>query len=279
RIQSTKDPRWLVRNQDNTRKQGNNEDTSSKAMLAIDGVGFDWSDMAEEQVQTNMALMAFSDSEGIMLFHHPHPLIYNGPTKLDLSYSGLDEFKEHEFKGYGPRDTKKESNTIHDQKSNDSKENSDDSFVKVQVSEDTSSFVVSPLNVDKEIAFSVDNKIEFVKPKNHDKPVKKSVRYVEMYRSKRLRGNQRNWNRSRSDFVMYKKACFICGSFGHMRINCTHHQRQRRVFGNNYNRVDSNYYAKTTHPSAQRNMPPRVVLLKTSLRPFNTSRLVYTAYP
>ncbi|GJY94699.1 putative ribonuclease H-like domain-containing protein [Tanacetum coccineum] len=35
-----------------------------KAMLAIDGVGFDWSDMAEEQVQTNMALMAFSDSEG-----------------------------------------------------------------------------------------------------------------------------------------------------------------------------------------------------------------------
>ncbi|GJY48566.1 hypothetical protein Tco_0438522 [Tanacetum coccineum] len=52
------------RNQDNTRKQGNNEDTS-KAMLAIDGVGFDWSDMAEEQVQTNMALLPFSDSEAI----------------------------------------------------------------------------------------------------------------------------------------------------------------------------------------------------------------------
>ncbi|GJY51626.1 hypothetical protein Tco_0442473 [Tanacetum coccineum] len=50
------------RNQDNTRKQGNHEDTSSKAMLAIDGVGFDWSDMAEEQVQTNMPLMAFLDS-------------------------------------------------------------------------------------------------------------------------------------------------------------------------------------------------------------------------
>ncbi|GJU38042.1 hypothetical protein Tco_1186396 [Tanacetum coccineum] len=53
-----------VRNQDNTKKQGNKEDTSSKAMLAIDGVGFDWSDMAEEQVQTKMALMAFSDSKG-----------------------------------------------------------------------------------------------------------------------------------------------------------------------------------------------------------------------
>nr|GEU74832.1 putative ribonuclease H-like domain-containing protein [Tanacetum cinerariifolium] len=207
------------RNQDNTGKQGNNEDTYSKAMLAIDGVGLDWSDMAEEHVQTNMALMAFSDSENEVLFseevaflkrdvaykdyeinvhksefekvkqekegiefkikkfdnasksldklirsqindnskkglgYHavppPHPLIYNGPTKLDLSYSGFDEFKEPEYKGYGPRDK--------------------------QVSEDTSSFVESPLNVDKETAFSVDKKIEFVKPKNYDKPVRKSV--------------------------------------------------------------------------------------------------------
>ncbi|GJY62943.1 putative ribonuclease H-like domain-containing protein [Tanacetum coccineum] len=96
------------RNQDNTRKKGNKEDTS-KAMLAIDGVGFDWSDMAEEQVQTNMALMAFSDSEitdkskkglGYSAIPPPHPLIYNRPNKLDMSYSGLDEFKEPEFKGY-----------------------------------------------------------------------------------------------------------------------------------------------------------------------------------
>nr|GEV33492.1 hypothetical protein [Tanacetum cinerariifolium] len=106
----------------------------------------------------------------------PHPLIYNGPTKLDLSYSGLDEFKEPEFKGYGPRDSKLESNINHDKKSDDSKEYSDDSFVKEQVSEDTSSFVESPLNVDKETAFSVDKKIKFFKPKNHDKPVRKSVR-------------------------------------------------------------------------------------------------------
>ncbi|GKF03293.1 ribonuclease H-like domain-containing protein, partial [Tanacetum coccineum] len=35
------------RNQDNTKKQGNNEDTSSKEMLAIYGVGFNWSDKAK----------------------------------------------------------------------------------------------------------------------------------------------------------------------------------------------------------------------------------------
>ncbi|GJV76988.1 hypothetical protein Tco_1508572, partial [Tanacetum coccineum] len=98
------------KNKDNTRKHGNNEDTSSKAMLAIDGVGFDCSDMAEEQVQTNIALMVFSDSEitdkskkGLVYnaVPTPHPLIYNRPKKLDLSYSGLDEFKEPEFKAYG----------------------------------------------------------------------------------------------------------------------------------------------------------------------------------
>ncbi|GJY30714.1 hypothetical protein Tco_0414209 [Tanacetum coccineum] len=39
----------FINSNDIAGKQGNNEDTSSKAMLAIDGVGFDWSDMAEEQ--------------------------------------------------------------------------------------------------------------------------------------------------------------------------------------------------------------------------------------
>ncbi|GKF38527.1 hypothetical protein Tco_0118588, partial [Tanacetum coccineum] len=41
----------------------NVEDTSSKAMLAIDGGGFDWNYMADDEVPTHMALMAFSDTE------------------------------------------------------------------------------------------------------------------------------------------------------------------------------------------------------------------------
>ncbi|GKD32049.1 ribonuclease H-like domain-containing protein, partial [Tanacetum coccineum] len=51
------------RNQDSSRRIVNMEDTSSKAMVAIDGARFDWSFMAEEEVTSNMALMAFSDSE------------------------------------------------------------------------------------------------------------------------------------------------------------------------------------------------------------------------
>ncbi|GJU72159.1 hypothetical protein Tco_1263564 [Tanacetum coccineum] len=40
------------------------------------------------------------------------------------------------------------------------------------------------------------------------------VKYAEMYRSQRPRGNQRNWNNQKSqqlgsDFVMIKKACYM----------------------------------------------------------------------
>ncbi|GKC92598.1 hypothetical protein Tco_1158040 [Tanacetum coccineum] len=87
------------------RKHGNNEDTSSKAMLAIDGVGFDWSDMAEEQASKDLRQLLGSQitnkskkSLGYNAFPPPHPLIDNRPKKLDLSYSGLDEFKEPESK-------------------------------------------------------------------------------------------------------------------------------------------------------------------------------------
>nr|GEY59153.1 retrovirus-related Pol polyprotein from transposon TNT 1-94 [Tanacetum cinerariifolium] len=53
-----------LRNQDSSRKTVIVEDTSSKALVAIDGASFDWSYLGDDEVPTNMALMAFSDSEG-----------------------------------------------------------------------------------------------------------------------------------------------------------------------------------------------------------------------
>ncbi|GJQ99283.1 ribonuclease H-like domain-containing protein [Tanacetum coccineum] len=61
RAPKSKDNRNL--NQGSSTKTVNIEDASEKAMCAIDGAGFDWSDMAEEENQANMALMAFSNSE------------------------------------------------------------------------------------------------------------------------------------------------------------------------------------------------------------------------
>nr|GEW58287.1 ribonuclease H-like domain-containing protein [Tanacetum cinerariifolium] len=51
------------KNQDSSRKTVIVEDTSSKAIVAIDGAGFDWSYMANDEVPTNMAVMDFSNSE------------------------------------------------------------------------------------------------------------------------------------------------------------------------------------------------------------------------
>ncbi|GJY57799.1 retrovirus-related pol polyprotein from transposon TNT 1-94 [Tanacetum coccineum] len=54
-------------NQGSSSKAVKIEDASEKAMYDIDGAVFDWSDMTEEEIQANMALMAFSDSEEIAL--------------------------------------------------------------------------------------------------------------------------------------------------------------------------------------------------------------------
>ncbi|GJZ40577.1 hypothetical protein Tco_0587463 [Tanacetum coccineum] len=53
------------RSQDNSRRTVNVEESSSKGMLVIDGTGFDWRYMADEEASTNFSLMAFSDSEGL----------------------------------------------------------------------------------------------------------------------------------------------------------------------------------------------------------------------
>ncbi|GJY37175.1 ribonuclease H-like domain-containing protein [Tanacetum coccineum] len=125
------------KNQDNSRRNVNGEETSSKVMVAIDGAGFDWSFMADEEVPTNMALMDFSDSEikinkfenafksldkliGSQIFDNsrkgmgfvsynavpPPPTGLFAPPTIDLSNSGLEEFQQPEFEGYGPKASK-----------------------------------------------------------------------------------------------------------------------------------------------------------------------------
>ncbi|GJY25445.1 hypothetical protein Tco_0400171 [Tanacetum coccineum] len=123
----------------------------------------------------------------------PHPLIYNAPTKLDLSYSGLDEFKEPEFEGYGLRANK----SICEISSNETKKNSDAPLIEEWVS-DNKDEVESPVVVEKKTVVSTIPKVDVVRPKQQEKPVRKTVKYAKMYRSQKPRGNQRNWNNQKS---------------------------------------------------------------------------------
>ncbi|GKF36437.1 hypothetical protein Tco_0113195, partial [Tanacetum coccineum] len=61
----------------------------------------------------------------------PHPLIYNRPNKLDLSYSGLEEFQQLKFKGYGLRANK----SVCENSSNETKKNSDAPLIEEWVSD------------------------------------------------------------------------------------------------------------------------------------------------
>ncbi|GJT29033.1 hypothetical protein Tco_0909308 [Tanacetum coccineum] len=152
-------------------------------MVAIDVAGFDWSYMADDEVPTNIAFMAFSDSEvhndktssktclkcfetlktqlddfriefnksefnlatykrGLasveeqLVFYKINEVIFCeqlavlkrdisykdseismlkrlfSPPKFDLSNSGLEEFQQPEFEGYGPKTSKSISKDI-----------------------------------------------------------------------------------------------------------------------------------------------------------------------
>ncbi|GKA82017.1 ribonuclease H-like domain-containing protein [Tanacetum coccineum] len=293
-------------NQDSSRRTVNVEETSSNAMVAIDGAGFDWSYMVDDEVPTNMALMAFSDSEvhnsktcsktclksfetlktqlddlriefnksefnlanykrGLasveeqLVFYKKNKVIsyeqlgvlkrgisykdseismlkseleklkqenesnqlkienfdnasksldkligsqipnksrkglgfvsYNvvpppltglfSPPNLDLSNSGLEEFQQPEFEGYEPKTSK----NVSENTSNDVRESPDAPMVEKLLLDD---------KLEKKTNFLTIAKIEFVRPKQQEKPVSKPVKYAKMYRSQGPRGNQRN---------------------------------------------------------------------------------------
>ncbi|GKB80885.1 ribonuclease H-like domain-containing protein, partial [Tanacetum coccineum] len=282
------------RNQDSSRRTINVEEISSKSMLAIDGAGFDWSFMADEEVPTDMALMAFSDSEQLAVLKRdisykdseisvlkseleklkqekesnqlkienfdnafksldkligsqipdksrkglgfvsynavpPPPIGLFSPPNLDLSNSDLEKFQQFEFEGYGPKTSK----SISEDTSNVVRESPDASLVEELELND---------KLEKKTVFLTVAKINFIRPQQQEKLVRKPVKYAEMYRSQTP------------------------------RANCNYHQTERMLSGNNYTRVNYNYFAKKAHLSAHRNIVPRAVLMKTGLRPLNTAR-------
>ncbi|GJY91626.1 hypothetical protein Tco_0506822 [Tanacetum coccineum] len=82
------------------------------------------------------------------------------PPNLNLSYSGLEEFQQPEFEGYGPKTSKSVSEDI----SNEMREFPDASLVEELVSDD---------KLEKKTVFPTIAKIDFFKPKQQEKLVRK----------------------------------------------------------------------------------------------------------
>ncbi|GJZ23295.1 retrovirus-related pol polyprotein from transposon TNT 1-94, partial [Tanacetum coccineum] len=158
----------------------------------------------------------------------PHPLILNRPTPLDLSYSGLEEFKEPEVNEYGPRDSSFKPTIGCDKESDNSKENTDDSLEQHQITDTETSSVKSSLKVDK------DWKEKFFYPANH-------VREVE---PKKVRENNdapiiEDWVSDDED------------------DDEPNPKVEKKTVIPNYNKKDNDYYSKTSHFSAHKHMAPR----------------------
>ncbi|GKE51542.1 hypothetical protein Tco_1486698, partial [Tanacetum coccineum] len=157
-------------------------------------------------------------------------------------------------------------------------------IIEEWVSDDEEEDVSQPKTEKKIVRPSIVKK-EFVKSKQQQKSTRKTVKQVEQHRQNTHspRGNQRNWNNMMSqklgsNFEMFNKASYVCGSFDHLQVDCNYHQKQfqnQRMVKpvlNNSQRVNNQNFTKKTHPCAKRNLVPRAVLMKYGLVSINTAR-------
>nr|GEZ21465.1 ribonuclease H-like domain-containing protein [Tanacetum cinerariifolium] len=227
---------------DNYRQGSKAEKQAPKALMAIDGVGWDWSYMAnaeedhalvaDEVSPTEFALMANTSTESKRSDKNKDGLRYSAvppppaqiylSSKKDLSWTGLPECADDTITDYSRPSPTVKSTSGDDQNRN--------SFV--------SETVPSPITPKPFIKF-VKQKYSQSKSKSGktESPKKPPVKYVKQYRkpNKKLnvRGNQRNWNNLKThqlgpDFVMKKKSCFNCGDFNHLAYDCR--KRVRKSF-------------------------------------------------
>ncbi|GKC18617.1 hypothetical protein Tco_1020767 [Tanacetum coccineum] len=205
------------------------------------------------------------------------------PPTPDLSFTGLDEFiNEPVVENSKAMSSEEEPKVV--------RKKDDAPIIEDWVS-DNKEENVSQTKTEKKIVKPSIAKIEFVKPKQQEKTARKIVKRVEKHRQNTHspRGNQRNWNnmmsqKLRSNFEMFNKACYVCGSFDHLQVDCNYHQKQfqnqRMVkpVWNKAQRVNHQNFAKKTRPCAKRNMVPRAVLMEYGLVSVNNARQVNVAH-
>ncbi|GJS49290.1 putative ribonuclease H-like domain-containing protein [Tanacetum coccineum] len=268
------------RNQDNKNKESSRrsvsvETSTSITLASCDGLGgYDWSDQAEEG--PNYALMAFSSSspdsevsndsicsksclETVELLKSQNDQLLKDLKKFELMVLAMSSEEE-------PKEFANEP-VVENNKAMSSKEepkvvrkNDDAPIIDEWVSDDEEDDVSQPKTEKKTIRPSIVNK-EFVKSKQQEKTSRKTVKQVEQHRQNTHspRGNQRNWNNMMSqklgsNFEMFNKACYVCGSFDHLQdkgvINsgCSRHMTGNMSYLTYYEEIDGGYVAFGGNP-------------------------------
>ncbi|GKB87759.1 hypothetical protein Tco_0960031 [Tanacetum coccineum] len=195
--------------------------------------------------------------EGLGYNAVPPPLTGNFmPPKPSLSFTGLEEFtNEPVVIKHVVKNSKAKASEA---KPKADRKNNGAPIIEDWVS-DSEEENVSQTKIEKKIAKSSFVKIDFVKAKQTNKTNRKTTKKVEHNRKNTHipRGNQRNWNnkmsqRLESNFEMFNKACYMCGSFDHLQVYCNY-QRVVKPVWNNAKRVNHQNFAKKTHPFPKKN--------------------------
>ncbi|GKA35832.1 hypothetical protein Tco_0722323 [Tanacetum coccineum] len=145
------------------------------------------------------------------------------PPTPDLSFTGLDEFVNKPVV---------ENRKSDEEVSEIVRKNNDAPIIEEWVSDSEEENVSQPKTEKKTVKPSI-AKIEFVKHNQQEKTARKIVKQAEKHRQNTHipRGNKRNWNnmmsqRLGSNIDMFNKACYVCGSFDNLQIDCHYHQQQ-----------------------------------------------------
>ncbi|GJW93803.1 hypothetical protein Tco_0173475 [Tanacetum coccineum] len=157
------------------------------------------------------------------------------PPIIDLSHSGIEKFKEPEFVSYGVKVDK----SVCEKSSKEIKKTPDAPIIEEWVSDDEEQDE-SPVVIKKKTVFPTAAKIEVVKPKQQEKPVRKPVKYAEMY------------------------------SFNHLIKDCK--KKVQKPIWNNARRVNHHNSHRMSYPHPKRNFVPKAVLMKTGMRPVNAAK-------
>ncbi|GJY90939.1 putative ribonuclease H-like domain-containing protein [Tanacetum coccineum] len=199
----------------------------------------------------------------------PLPTGLFAPPTIDLSRSGLKEFQQPEFEGYGVNVNK----NVSENSSNEIKRNTG-----APINEDW----VSDCDEDESEVMVPNN----VQHKSEPKPEQtKQPRKI----SKNHRNNKTNWNEKKTQklgvgFQFTKKACFVCECFNHLIEDCNFHDKkmvQKPVMNNVQKgtgqrevRLVWNNALWTNHQNfsnSRRNFAPTAVLTKSGIVPISTT--------
>nr|GEX15079.1 zinc finger, CCHC-type [Tanacetum cinerariifolium] len=142
-------------------------DTSTKRNRLLEIQDYEMKQMKEDSDKDKLIRSQIPDNSkkdlGYASYHAvpPPPTGLFPPLKLNLSNSGLEEFQQPKFEGYGPKTSK----SVYEDIYNEVKKYPDAPLVKDRVSNNKDCSVESPVVIEKKTVVPTIAKVEFVRPK------------------------------------------------------------------------------------------------------------------